>query len=262
MGLSDTQRERYARHLMLDEIGQRGQEAILRARVLLVGAGGIGSPVALYLAAAGVGTLSIMDSDVVELSNLQRQILHSTPDLGRPKVDSARETCETLNPDCTVLTIAQRLTPENAPQLLRGHDVVVDGSDNFLTRFLVNDTCVALGIPLVSAAVLRFEGQLTTVMPPAGVPQASGFHGEGHCIRCLFEAPPDPEVAPSCERAGVLGVLPGVMGTLAATEVLKIITGVGELMSNRLLIYDALAMKFRIIEVRRNPSCVACAQQG
>jgi molybdopterin/thiamine biosynthesis adenylyltransferase/rhodanese-related sulfurtransferase len=245
--MSDAQRERYGRHLLLSEVGEEGQAKLLAARVLLVGAGGLGSPAALYLAAAGVGTLGVVDSDVVDLSNLQRQVLHSTRTVGRPKTESAALAIGALNPDVRVVPFAERLGRENALRILEGFDLVVDGGDNFPTRYLLNDACLLLGKPLVHGSVHRFEGQVTTFWP-----------GRGPCYRCLFPAPPAPELAPSCAEVGVLGVLPGVVGLLQANEVIKILLDRGETLVGRLLAYDALETRFQELRVRRDPACPAC----
>ncbi len=248
--LSPTQLERYSRHIRLAEIGVEGQERLQNARILCVGAGGLGSPVALYLAAAGIGTLGIVDSDVVELSNLHRQVLHTTDRIGTPKVDSAATTLSALNPDVRVTTHHERLTATNAEALLHGYDVIVDASDNFTTRYLINDVALRLRTPVVHASILGFEGQLTTF----------SAHG-APCYRCLFAAPPPPELAPSCQEAGVLGVLPGILGTLQATEALKLILGIGDPLIGRLLIFDALAMTFDEVAIAPDPEC-RCAQRG
>ncbi|HSN92138.1 MAG TPA: molybdopterin-synthase adenylyltransferase MoeB [Anaeromyxobacteraceae bacterium] len=245
--LTDEQRERYGRHLLLPEVGEEGQERLLAAKVLLVGAGGLGSPIALYLAGAGVGTLGVVDSDAVDLSNLHRQVLHSTRTLGRPKTESAALAIGALNPDVRVIAFPERLGRENALRILEGFDVVVDGGDNFPTRYLLNDACLLLGKPLVHGSVHRFEGQVTTFWP-----------GRGPCYRCLFPAPPEPELAPSCAQVGVLGVLPGVVGLLQANEVVKIVLGRGETLVGRLLAYDALETRFRELRVRPDPECPAC----
>ncbi len=242
--LSTTQLERYSRHIRLAEIGVAGQERLRKARVLCVGAGGLGSPVALYLAAAGIGTLGIVDSDVVELSNLHRQVLHTTDRIGSPKVDSAATTLAALNPDVRVTTHHERLTAANAEALLQGYDVIVDACDNFSTRYLINDVALQLRTPVVHASILGFEGQLTT-FSAGGAP----------CYRCLFAAPPPPELAPSCQEAGVLGVLPGILGTLQATEALKLILGIGESLIGRLLIFDALTMTFHEVAIAPDPEC-------
>lgn len=249
MELSEEQIQRYSRHIILQEVGGKGQQKLLGAKVFIVGAGGLGCPVGYYLAAAGVGTLGIIDNDVVELSNLQRQIAHNVRWLGKPKVESVKSTFQALNPDVKVNGIKGKLTRDNALDILRDYDVVVDGSDNFPTRFLVNDACVMLKKPLVSGAILKFEGQVTTVLP-----------GDGHCYRCLFEEPPPPGLVPSCQEAGVLGAIVGVVGSLQATEVLKIILGRGEPLKNELLLYDALRVKFRKVRVPRNPKCPVCGE--
>ncbi|MGI8903530.1 MAG: molybdopterin-synthase adenylyltransferase MoeB [Solirubrobacteraceae bacterium] len=247
--LTAEQRERYSRHLLLPEVGIEGQQKLLDARVLLLGAGGLGSPAALYLAAAGVGTLGIVDDDEVDLSNLQRQVIHSTERIGTPKVDSAQQTINALNPDVVVEKHAVRLGPENVMEILPGYDIIVDGLDNFPTRYLVNDASVRLGIPVVSAAILGFEGQLSVFKPH-----------DGPCYRCLFPVPPPAELAPSCGANGVLGVLPGTMGLLQATEVIKLILGEGEPLIGRLLMYDALAARVTEVKVRRDPDCEICSR--
>ena len=247
--LTAEQRERYSRHLLLDEVGMDGQQKLLDAKVLLLGAGGLGSPAALYLAAAGVGTLGILDNDVVDVSNLQRQVIHSSDRIGVSKVDSAEETINALNPDVTVVKHDLRLGPENIMEILAGYDIVVDGLDNFPTRYLLNDASVRLGIPVVSAAILGFEGQLSVFKP-----------FEGPCYRCLFPVPPPAELAPSCGANGVLGVLPGTMGLLQATEVVKLILGEGDPLIGRLLMYDALAASFTEVRVRRDPECPICSR--
>lgn len=246
-GLTDAQRQRYARHLLLPEVGAAGQRALLRARVLLLGAGGLGSPVALYLAAAGVGTLGIVDDDVVDVSNLQRQVLHTTARVGQRKVDSAERALAALNPEVRVVKHAERLVASNVDALFAGYDLVVDGCDNFATRYLANDAALRAGIPVAHGSVHRFEGQVTTFVP-----------GEGACYRCLYPAPPPPELAPSCQAVGVLGVLPGVIGLIQATEALKRLLGRGEGLVDRLLTYDALEMRFRELRYRRDPRCAAC----
>jgi molybdopterin/thiamine biosynthesis adenylyltransferase len=247
--LSAEQRDRYSRHLLLPEVGIDGQQKLLDARVLLLGAGGLGSPAALYLAAAGIGTLGIVDNDDVDLSNLQRQVIHSTERIGVPKVDSAEQTITALNPDVTVEKYPVRLGPENIMDILPGYDIVVDGLDNFPTRYLLNDASVRLGIPVVSAAILGFEGQLSVFKPY-----------DGPCYRCLFPAPPPAELAPSCGANGVLGVLPGTMGLLQATEVIKLILDEGEPLIGRLLMYDALAARVTEVKVRRDPNCAICSR--
>ncbi|HEY2653295.1 MAG TPA: molybdopterin-synthase adenylyltransferase MoeB [Solirubrobacteraceae bacterium] len=247
--LNAEQRDRYSRHLLLPEVGIEGQQKLLDAKVLLLGAGGLGSPAALYLAAAGVGTLGIVDNDSVDVSNLQRQVIHSTERIGVSKVDSAEATINALNPDVKVQKYDLRLGPENIMEVLPGYDVVVDGLDNFPTRYLLNDASVRLGIPVVSAAILGFEGQLSVFKPY-----------DGPCYRCLFPVPPPAELAPSCGANGVLGVLPGTMGLLQATEVVKLILGVGEPLIGRLLMYDALAATITEVKVRRDPACPICSR--
>jgi adenylyltransferase/sulfurtransferase len=246
---TDEQLHRYSRHIILQEVGGKGQRKLLSAKVLLIGAGGLGCPVGFYLTAAGVGTIGIVDDDAVELSNLQRQIAHSVNTLGMQKADSAKKTFEALNPDVNVIPVKIRLTNENILDIMKDYDIVVDGSDNFPTRYLVNDACVMLKKPLVSGAILRFEGQVTTIVPH-----------EGHCYRCLFEEPPPAGLVPSCQEAGVLGVLPGVIGSLQATEVLKLILGIGSVLKNELLIYDALKINFRKVKVPRNKECPVCGE--
>jgi sulfur-carrier protein adenylyltransferase/sulfurtransferase len=246
--LRTSQAERYARHLRLPEIGLAGQQKLLAARVLCVGAGGLGSPASLYLAAAGIGILGIVDDDVVELSNLHRQIIHTSDRLGRDKVDSAAESLARLNPDTTVHRINARLGPDNVQDILTGYDLIVDGSDNFATRYLINDAALMLAKPVVHAAVQRFEGQLAVF----------GARG-GPCYRCVFPAPPPARLAPSCAEAGVLGVLPGVLGVLQATEAIKLITGIGQSLSGRMLTYDALTMTFSELQLTADAGCQSCA---
>ena len=251
MTLTDDQIERYARHIRLDKVGLEGQVKLLEARVLVIGAGGLGSPLIQYLAAAGVGTLGIVDDDTVDMSNLQRQVLHATGDVGTAKVDSAIAAVRALNPDVTIVPHKERLTAANARALIAGYDVVADGCDNFATRFLVNDACFFERKTLVSGAVIRFDGQLSTYKPHAG----------GPCYRCLYpDAPPDDVW--TCEQAGILGAIAGVMGSLQATEVLKEILGIGEGMMGRLLIYDALDLATRIVKVRPDPACALCSDQA
>ena len=245
--LSAGQAMRYARHLRLPEIGVAGQAKLLAARVLCIGAGGLGSPASLYLAAAGIGTLGIVDADRVELSNLQRQVVHATARIGMPKVDSVAVTLAALNPEVCVKGIQTRLTAENALAILADYDVIIDGSDNFATRYLVNDAALRLKKPVVHAAIQGFEGQLT-VFAAEGAP----------CYRCVFPEPPPAGFAPSCQEAGVLGVLPGVLGILQATEAIKLILGIGETLVGRLLSYDALSMRFTELSLRRDPECPAC----
>jgi sulfur-carrier protein adenylyltransferase/sulfurtransferase len=246
--LDDAKRRRYSRHLLIPEVGEDGQAKLLEGRVLLIGAGGLGSPASLYLAAAGVGTLGIVDDDAVDETNLQRQIVHSTERLGEPKAESARRTIEALNPDVDVEVFRERLTSENVDRVLgAGWDVIVDGADNFPTRYLLNDASIWHGIPVVHGSIYRFEGQ-TTVFKP----------NEGPCYRCLFPQPPPPELAPSCAEGGVLGVLPGIVGSLQANEALKLLLGVGEPLVGRLLLFDALETQFNEISLRRDPDCPVC----
>lgn len=246
--LTPAQRSRYARHLLIPEVGEDGQQKLLDARILLIGAGGLGSPASLYLAAAGVGTLGIVDGDVVDDSNLQRQIVHSTERLGEPKVESARRTIEALNPDVSVVTFQERLDSENVERILaHGWDVIVDGTDNFPTRYLVNDASVWHHVPVVHGSIYRFEGQVTVFHP-----------GNGPCYRCLYPAPPPPELAPSCAEGGVLGVLPGIVGSLQASEALKLVLGTGETLAGRLLLFDALHTTFDEVTIRRNAECPVC----
>jgi molybdopterin/thiamine biosynthesis adenylyltransferase len=247
--LTAEQRDRYSRHLLLNEVGMDGQQKLLDAKVLLLGAGGLGSPTALYLAAAGVGTLGIVDDDTVDLSNLQRQVIHNSQRVGEPKVDSAEATITALNPDVKVNKYPVRLGPDNIMDILPGYDMVVDGLDNFPTRYLLNDASVRLQIPVVSAAILGFEGQLSVFKPY-----------DGPCYRCLFPTPPPPELAPSCGANGVLGVLPGTMGLLQATEVIKLILGEGDPAIGRLLMYDALAATLSEVKIRRDPACPICSR--
>src|SRR5580700_9254663 len=247
--LTAEQRERYSRHLLLPEVGIDGQQKLLDARVLLLGAGGLGSPAALYLAAAGVGTLGIVDNDEVDLSNLQRQVIHSTERIGVSKVDSAEQTITALNPDVNVEKYPVRLGADNIVEIISGYDVIVDGLDNFPTRYLLNDASVRLQIPVVSASILGFEGQLSVFKPY-----------DGPCYRCLFREPPPAELAPSCGANGVLGVLPGTMGLLQATEVVKLILDIGEPAIGRLLLYDALAATLTEVKVHRDPDCPICSR--
>ena len=245
--LSQDELVRYARHLSLPHVGRDGQERLKAARVLIVGAGGLGSPAALYLAAAGVGTLCLVDADRVDLSNLQRQILHDTPGVGVPKVDSGRERIANLNPLVRVETHPVRLQAANAAEILAPYDVIVDGSDNFPTRYLVNDTCVWLGKPLVYGSIFRFEGQVSVFHAPAGP-----------CYRCLYAEPPPPELVPNCAEGGVLGVLPGIIGTIQALEAIKLVLGIGTTLLGRLLVFDALDLAFRELQLRRDPACPVC----
>jgi len=247
--LTAEQRERYSRHLLVPEIGLEGQTKLLESKVLLLGAGGLGSPTALYLAAAGVGTLGIVDDDEVDLSNLQRQVIHTTDGIGTPKVDSAERAITAINPDVKVVKYKTRLDASNVMEIIDGYDVIVDGVDNFPTRYLLNDATVRLDIPVVSASILGFDGQLSVFKPH-----------DGPCYRCLYPVPPPAELAPSCGANGVLGVLPGTMGLLQATEVVKLVTGAGEPLVGRLLLYEALGATFTELKVRRDPECPICSK--
>lgn len=249
MEFTEEQLQRYNRQLILPEVGPEGQKKIAQAKVFIVGAGGLGSPVGYYLTAAGIGTLAIIDNDDVDLSNLQRQIAHSVETLRNPKVESAKNKFESLNPDVHIIAIKQRLTKDNILELIRDYDIVVDCSDNFPTRFLVNDACVMVKKPLVTGAVSGFDGQVTVVIP-----------GDGPCYRCLFEEPPPPGALPSPQEVGLLGVIPGVIGTLQAAEVLKRIIGRGEILKGELLIYDALKSAFRKVKIPKNPECPICSE--
>ena len=244
--LTPEQVTRYSRHIIMAQVGSAGQRKILGAKVLIVGAGGLGSPVALYLALAGIGTIGLVDFDVVDLSNLQRQILHQNDDVGRPKVQSARETLNSYNPDVNVITHEMPLTSQNALEIVSQYDIVVNGADNFPARYLVNDACVFLKKPLVDGSILLFEGQATVYLPGKG------------CYRCLFPKPPPPGLVPSCADAGVLGALCGLVGSIQATETLKLILGAGESLNGRLLVIDALTMEIRQLRIRRDPDCVVC----
>ena len=246
--LTAEQRQRYARHLVLPEVGEKGQQRLLDSKVAIIGAGGLGSPVALYLAAAGVGHLGIIDHDVVDLSNLQRQILHGVDRIGRAKVDSARQTIAGINPDVEVVTHRTQIQAANALELLAGYDLIVDGADNFPTRYLINDASLHLRIPVVHGSIFRFEGQASVFVPYTGP-----------CYRCLYAQPPPPELSPNCAEAGVFGVLPGIIGSIQAMEAIKALLGLGDLLAGRLLIYDALEQDFSTVRVKRNPACPACS---
>lgn len=248
---SQDQRRRYSRHFLLPEVGEAGQQKLLNAKVLLIGAGGLGSPAALYLGAAGIGTLGIIDDDIVDDSNLQRQIAHSTERIGMPKVESAREAIEALNPDVKVVTYQTRLDKENILEIFGDYDIILDGTDNFSTRYLINDACVLLGKPNVHGSIFRFEGQSTVFDPPAGP-----------CYRCIFPDPPPPDLAPNCAEGGVLGVLPGIIGVIQATEVIKLALGIGTTLTGRLLMYDALEQEFRELTLDRDPNCPMCGEHG
>lgn len=250
MEFSDDQIERYARHIILKEVGGAGQESLLKAKVLVIGAGGLGSPVLMYLAAAGVGTIGIIDDDDVALSNLQRQIIHRTEDIDRPKADRAKEAIGEINPDVAVVEYRQRLDHSNATKLISAYDIVADGSDNFETRFLVNDVCYLTKTPLVAAALGQFEGQISTYKAWEG--------DDNPCYRCLFPAPPPEGTVPSCAEGGILGALAGVMGSLQATEVLKEIMGIGSSLSGKLTLYDALEGSFRTVTFKKDRACALC----
>jgi adenylyltransferase/sulfurtransferase len=247
MEFSDEQITRYSRHILLPEVGGKGQKKIAKASILIVGAGGLGSPAALYLAAAGVGTLGLIDSDAVDLSNLQRQVIHHTPDVGRPKVVSAREKIQALNPDVNVVIYEDRFVARNALDLVREYDIVIDGVDNFPAKFLINDACFFADKPLVHGGILRFDGRVTTIIPKKSA-----------CYRCVFKHPPPPGLVASCQEAGVIGALAGVIGTIQATEALKLVLGIGRPLTDRMLDYDARRTTFREIRIRRNPNCPLC----
>ncbi|HEU4571385.1 MAG TPA: molybdopterin-synthase adenylyltransferase MoeB [Candidatus Limnocylindrales bacterium] len=249
--LSDSQKQRYSRHLLIPEVGSEGQGKLLDSKVLLIGAGGLGAPAALYLAAAGVGTIGIVDFDVVDVSNLQRQVIHTTDRVGERKTESARRTIQALNPDVNVVLHEEMLTEENVARLIEGYDAILDGTDTFETRYTLNDAAVAAGIPVVHASVFRFEGQLTTFVPY-----------EGPCYRCLYPTPPPPELAPGCSVAGVLGVVPGIMGMLQSLEILKLLLGVGETLAGRLLLFDALDTTFTELKLKRDPNCPTCSDRA
>lgn len=247
--LTEAQRDRYSRHLLLPEVGEKGQEKLLKSKVLLLGAGGLGSPAAVYLAAAGVGTIGLVDADTVDASNLQRQIVHATSRIGMPKVDSAEIAIKELNPDVKVVKFQERVNSENVDRIFAGWDVILDGCDNFPTRYLVNDASLFHKVPVVHGSIFRFDGQVTTFKP-----------FEGPCYRCLYPEPPPAHLAPSCAEAGVLGILPGIVGTLQATEAVKLILGKGDLLVGRLLQYDSMKMAFRTFKLRRNKACPACGE--
>lgn len=248
MDFTEAQIERYSRHIILQDVGVEGQQKIMEGKVLIVGAGGLGSPVALYLAAAGVGTIGLIDGDVVDYTNLQRQVIHHTPDVNKPKVQSAKEKINAINPDVKVVTYHNLLSQDNALQIIADYDFVVDGTDNFPTKFLVNDACVLAGKPFSHGGILRFDGQTLTHTPGNA------------CYRCVFKEAPPANSVPSCSQAGVLGSIAGILGTIQATEVLKYLTGVGELLTNRLLIFDAKSMNFRNVNVRKNRDCPVCGE--
>ena len=249
MEITEDRLHRYARHIILDEVGEEGQLKLLQSRVLVIGAGGLGSPVLMYLAAAGVGTLGVIDDDEVDITNLQRQIAHTTARVGRPKVDSAAETIAALNPEIKVEGYRERLTPANARSIIAKYDLVADGSDNFTTRYLVNDACYLEKKPLVTAAMLRFEGQATTI---------KAYEEGKPCYRCIFPSAPPPNIAPRCEQAGIFGALAGVVGAMQATEVLKELLGLGTGLAGRLLLYDAIDVTMRTVAIPKNPQCPLC----
>lgn len=247
MAFTEEQVERYSRHILLPEVGGKGQKRLAEARVLIVGAGGLGSPAALYLAAAGVGTVGIIDGDVVDMSNLHRQVIHATPDVGRSKVRSAEAKMKAINPDVNVVAYEERITAANGLERVRDFDIILDGTDNFPAKFLTNDAAVLAQKPLIHGGILRFDGQVFTILP-----------GKSACYRCIFREPPPAGVVPSCQEAGVIGVLAGVIGTIQATEALKLILGIGEPLTDRILTYEAKSTGFREIRIRRNPKCPVC----
>ncbi|MDR2632180.1 MAG: molybdopterin-synthase adenylyltransferase MoeB [Treponema sp.] len=249
MAFTDAQLERYSRHIILKEVGVKGQKKLMEGRVLIIGAGGLGAPAAMYLAAAGVGTIGIADADVVDLSNLQRQIIHATKDIGKPKVQSAKETMQEMNRDVEVVSYHEWINASNITDIIndKNYDVIIDGTDNFPVKFLINDACVMLKKPFVHAGIIRFRGQLLTYIP-----------GKGPCYRCVFQNPPPPDAVPTCRQAGVLGVMGGVIGTLQATEALKYLLGLSGLLNGFLLTYDALTMEFRKVKLAVNPRCPVC----
>jgi len=246
-GFTDEQIKRYSRQIILPGVGGKGQKKLMEAKVLIIGAGGLGSPAGLYLGAAGVGTLGFVDFDVVDISNLHRQVLHHTDDIGRPKVLSAAETIRAINPDVNVVIHQEKLSSENALEIFSQYDIIVDGSDNFPTKYLANDACVFLKKPLVFGAVFQFDGQASVFVP-----------GNGPCYRCIFPSPPPPGAVPSCQEAGVFGAVPGVIGTIQAVETIKLILGLGSSLAGRLLVYDGLAGEFMEVKIERNPDCPVC----
>ena len=251
MDFTEEQVKRYSRHIILSEVGGKGQEKLCESKVFITGAGGLGSPIALYLAAAGIGTIGIIDDDVVDMSNLQRQILHSMKTIDKPKVESAKETIEALNPDVKVVPYKERLSSSNIMDIIKDYDLVLDGSDNFPTRFLVNDACFFSKKTLISGSIFRFEGQVTTLKPHDGHP----------CYRCLYPDPPPPGLVPSCQEAGVLGVLAGTVGVIQATESVKEVLGMGSSLASHLLIYDSLGMKFLNVRTQKDPNCFLCGKE-
>lgn len=250
MAFSNEQLERYSRHIILKEVGVKGQKKLLNAKMLIIGAGGLGAPAALYLAAAGVGTIGIADADEVDLSNLQRQVIHATIDIGKAKVESAKESMQAINPDVNVITYKEYIYSKNILDIIKGYDFVLDGTDNFPAKFLINDACVKAGIPFCHAGIIRFKGQLMTWVPDANVP----------CYRCVFKEPPPKDAVPTCKQAGVIGAMAGVIGCLQAMEAVKYITGAGELLTGHLLTYDALTNDFRKIKIPRDKNCGICSK--
>lgn len=245
--LTEAQIARYSRHIILNEVGGKGQQKLIDGKVLVIGVGGLGSPVSLYLSAAGVGTIGIADADAVDLSNLQRQVIHSTPDVGKPKVESAREKMIAINPELNVVTYRQRVTAANIMELVSGYDFIIDATDNFVSKFLINDACVLANKPYAHGGILQFDGQTLTVNPRKSA-----------CYRCIFPVPPPQNAVPTCAQVGVMGVLPGVIGTIQATEAIKFLLGKGDLLLDRLLTYNALRMKFREIPLKRDLNCPVC----
>lgn len=249
MAFTNEQLERYSRHIILKEVGVKGQKKLLNAKVLIIGAGGLGAPAAMYLAAAGVGTIGIADADEVDLSNLQRQVIHTTNDLGKPKVESAKETMQAINPDVNVITYHDFIAADNIMDIIKDYDFILDGTDNFPAKFLINDACVMAKKPFSHAGIIRFQGQLMTYVPE-----------KGPCYRCVFENPPPKDAVPTCKQAGVIGAMAGVIGCLQAMEAVKYITGAGELLTGSLLTYDALKMEFRKIKLPKNKKCGVCGE--
>ena len=249
MSFTEEQITRYSRHILLPEVGGKGQKKLAQAKIFVVGAGGLGSPVALYLAAAGVGTIGLIDSDIVDISNLQRQVLHHTPDVGRSKVQSAKEKIKALNPDVNVETYETRFGQENAIDLIKPYDIVIDGVDNFPAKFLINDACYFSEKPLIHGGILRFEGRVFSIFP-----------GQSACYRCIFKQPPPAGLVPSCQEAGIIGAVAGIIGTIQATEAIKIVLGIGQPLTNRILDFDAQKTTFREIKAKRNPKCILCGE--
>ena len=249
MSFTEEQITRYSRHILLPEVGGKGQKKLAQAKIFVVGAGGLGSPVALYLAAAGIGTIGLIDSDIVDISNLQRQVLHHTPDVGRSKVQSAKEKIEALNPDVNVETYETRFGQENAIDLIKPYDIVIDGVDNFPAMFLIHDACYFSKKPLILGGILRFEGRVFSIIP-----------GQSACYRCIFKQPPPAGLVPSCQEAGIIGAVAGIIGTIQATEAIKIVLGIGQPLTNRILDFDAQKTTFREIKTKRNPKCILCGE--